>query len=834
MASFLYRIGRSAYLHRWRFIVAWLLIIAGMGTAAATLSQQTTSSFEIPGLESIETQEEIQERFPGSPSQLDAPTGTVVIRAPEGSTLTDPAVADDVDAFLAEVRELDFLTGTEAIVSPVMAAEGMRQQMTEAKAAQGIPQEKIDADLAALSPLSEDGTTGTLQVQFDAETTMNVEAEDREAFADLVAEHQDGLTIAYSGNAFQTSEISATGEIIGIAVAAVILTITFGSIIAAGLPLLVGVVGVGIGIAGIFAATSFTDTISNFTPTLASMIGLAVGIDYALFIVSRFRTELVKHIGGNDLEPRELAQQLKTIPFRERAHLAGLAVGKAGSAVVFAGLTVLIALAALSIINIPFLTAMALSAAATVAIAVFVAITLLPAVLGAVGTKVFGARVPVVKAPDPEDEKPTMGLTWVRRVRKHPILHAVVAVVLLGLLAIPAAQLRLAMPSDGTMSPGTPNRTAYDLTAEAFGPGRNAPMIALVDTLEVPAEERPAAWATAVEDIQAVDGVRNAQIIESNEAGDAAQVLITPEYGATDEQAATVLDSIRAGIGEFEEQTGGTYSVTGVTPIYEDISERLSEVLLPYVGIVLALAFILLMLVFRSIWVPLIAALGFGLSVAATFGLTVALWQEGWGGIVSDPQPIISFLPIILIGIVFGLAMDYQVFLVTRMREGWVHGKTAQNAVSNGFKHGARVVTAAALIMTSVFAAFMTIDEQFIKVMGFALAVAVLFDAFVVRMTIIPAVMFLLGENAWKIPRWLDRILPSVDVEGSALEDVGAEGPRSGGNRAGSGDDDEVVDPDALAEGRHSAETVAAQSPGAGKHELGGDRADGGGAGRAD
>ena len=775
MASFLYRIGRSAYLHRWRFIAAWLLIIVGMGTAAATLSQQTTSSFEIPGLESIETQEEIQERFPGSPSQLDIPTGTVVIRAPEGSTLTDPAVSEDVDAFLADVRELDFLTGTDEIVDPVLAAEGVTQQLTEAGQEQGASPGQIEADIAAVSPLSADETTGTLEVQFAAETTMSVEPENREAFADVVAEHQDGLTIAYSGNAFQSSEIGATGEIIGIAVAAVILTITFGSLIAAGLPLLVGVVGVGIGIAGIFAATSFTDTISNFTPTLASMIGLAVGIDYALFIVSRFRTELVKHIGGNDLLPRELAQQLKTIPRRERAHLAGLAVGKAGSAVVFAGLTVLIALAALSIINIPFLTAMALSAAATVAVAVLVAITLLPAVLGAAGTKVFAARIPVVKAPDPEDEKPTMGLSWVRRVRKHPVLHAVVGVLLLGLLAVPAAQLRLAMPSDGTMSPGTPNRTAYDLTSEAFGPGRNAPMIAFVDTLEVTEEERPAAWATAVEDIQAVDGVQNAQIIATNETADAAQVLITPKFGATDERAATVLDDIRASVGQFEQQTGGTYSVTGVTPIYEDISERLSEVLLPYIGIVLVLAFILLMLVFRSVWVPLIAALGFSLSVAATFGLTVALWQEGWGGLVSDPQPIISFLPIILIGIVFGLAMDYQVFLVTRMREGWVHGKTAENAVANGFKHGARVVTSAALIMTSVFAAFMTIDEQFIKVMGFALAVAVLFDAFVVRMTIIPAVMFLLGERAWKIPRWLDRILPSVDVEGSALESMGSD-----------------------------------------------------------
>lgn len=770
MASFLYRIGRSAYLFRWRFIAAWMLLIVGVGTAAATLTQQTSTTFSIPGLESIETQEEMQERFAGAGSQLDAPTGTVVIGAPEGSTLTDPAVSEDVDAFLADLQGLDFLAGTDALVSPVVAAEGLSEQLTAAKAEQGIAEEQIAADIAALSPLSPDESTGTVEVRFDAESTMDVQAEDREAFAEVVAEHEGDLTIAYSGNAFQMSEISAVGEIIGIAVAAVILLVTFGSLIAAGMPLLTGVIGVGIGIGGIFAATAFTDTINTMTPTLASMIGLAVGIDYALFIVSRFRTELVKHIGGNDLEPAELAEKLKAIDAHKRAHLAGLAVGKAGSAVVFAGLTVLIALAALSIINIPFLTAMALSAAATVAIAVLVAITLLPAILGAVGTKLFAARIKGVKAPDPEDEKPTMGLAWVRRIRARPVLFAGAGVLLLLLLAIPAAQLRLAMPSDGTMAPDTPNRMAYDMTEEAFGPGRNAPMIALVDTLQVPEDERPAAWATAVDQIQAFDGVENAQIIETNEAGDAAQVLITPEYGATDERAASVLEEIRSGAEGFEQETGGTYSVTGVTPIYEDISERLTEVLLPYVGIVLALAFVLLMLVFRSIWVPLIAALGFGLSVAATFGITVAIWQEGWLGIISDPQPVISFLPIMLIGIVFGLAMDYQVFLVSRMREGWVHGKTAHNAVANGFKHGARVVTAAALIMISVFAAFMLIDEQFIKVMGFALAVAVLFDAFIVRMTIIPAVMFLLGERAWGLPRWLDKILPTVDVEGSALE----------------------------------------------------------------
>ena len=772
MATFLYRIGRSAYLHRWRFIAAWILLIVGAGTAAATLTQPTSDSFTIPGLESVETQEKVQEYFPGGQDQLEAPTGTVVLQAPEGATLADPQVAGDVDAFLADLRGLDGLTDTGSLVSPVMAAAGIEQQMTEQAGAQGMPPEQIEANLAAVSPLSADASTGTVQVTFDAESAMEVPAGDRAAFEEVVAEHSDGgLEIAYSGNAFQMQEMSFVSELIGIGVAAVVLIVTFGSFVAAGLPLLTGVIGVGIGIAGVYAATAFTDSISSMTPTLAMMIGLAVGIDYALFILSRFRNELVHHIGGNDLSPKELAGKLRAIPFAERAHLAGLAVGKAGTAVVFAGMTVIIALVALWIIDIPFLTAMALAAAATVAIAVLVAVTLLPAILGAVGTKVFAGRAPVVKAPDPEDEKPTMGLKWVRLIRARPVAFLVAGVIVLALAAVPALNMRLAMPSDGTATPGSPNRVAYEMIDDAFGPGRNAPMLALVEAGELPAQERPMAFGAAAAAIQETGGVVNAQVVDMSEGGEAAQILITPEFGATDENAAVVLDDIRAGADQFNADTGATYSVTGVTPVYEDISERLSEVLVPYVAIIMVLAFLLLVVVFRSLWVPLIAALGFGLSVAATFGLTVALWQEGRGGIIADPQPIISFLPIICIGIVFGLAMDYQVFLVTRMREGWAHGKTAGNATSNGFKHGARVVTAAALIMISVFAAFMLMDEPFIKVIGFALAAAVLLDAFVVRMTIIPATMFLLGERAWTIPGWLDRILPRVDIEGESLTD---------------------------------------------------------------
>ncbi|WP_459611131.1 MMPL family transporter [Corynebacterium urogenitale] len=787
MATLLYRIGRSAYLHRWRFIAVWLLLIVGMGTAAATMSTTTSMNFSIPGLESVETQEKIKERFPGdSGDQIEAPTGKVVIKAPEGSTLADPGVDKEVQQLTAALKDVEGLTDTEALVPPAMAAQGLQKQMVPALKAQGMPQEQIDANIRAISPLSEDKTTGTLDVTFDAPTNMDIPAEYIEDFEQTVEENKGNLDVAWSGNAFQMSEISGTAELIGLAVAALVLIVTFGSFVAAGLPLLSAVVGLGIGIAGVFAATAFTDTISTMTPTLASMIGLAVGIDYALFILARFRNELVAHADASDMEPKELADELKKIPRKERGHLAGLAVGKAGSAVVFAGLTVLIALAALSIINIPFLTAMALAAACTVAIAVIVAVTLLPAILGAFGTKVFAGRAPIVKAPDPENDKPTMGLKWVRQVRKHPVVYMLGTAVVLILLAIPALNLRLAMPTDGTMAQDSPNRIAYEMTNDAFGEGRNAPMLALVDYKDLSAKEKPAAIQEALKTFQSTEGVVNVQVVTTNgnpkdprDMGDAAQVLITPEFGATDERAAELLASVRAGEEGFSSATGANYSITGVSPMYEDISQRLSDVLLPYVGIVLLLAFLLLMLVFRSIWVPLIAAMGFGLSVAATFGVTVALWQEGALGIIDDPQPLISFLPIMLIGIVFGLAMDYQVFLVTRMREGWAHGKTPGNAVANGFKHGARVVTAAALIMISVFAAFILMDEPFIKVMGFALAVAVFFDAFIVRMTFIPAVMFLLDAKAWAIPKWLDKAIPSVDVEGEKLQSTSTSTPSS-------------------------------------------------------
>ena len=762
MAQLLYRLGRLTYLNRWKTLVVWLLLIAGMAAAAANLSQPLSNNFSIPGLESIEAQDKIKERFNTSDDALTAPTAKVIVQAPEGKTLEDSDVSADVDKLVTSLKDSGKLKDTDELVNPVMAAMGMKQQLTEQKAAQGIPQEQIDADLKAISPLSEDKRTGTIDITFDAEKAADVTSEQRNAITTIISNDNGNLTTAYSGNAFQDSEsLGMQSELIGITVAAVVLIITFGSLVAAGLPLLTAVVGVAFGLMGVTAATGFTDSINSMTPTLASMIGLAVGIDYALFILSRFRSELIDHINGHDLTPKQLSTRLREISREDRAHLAGLAVGKAGSAVVFAGLTVLIALAALTIVNISFLSAMALAAAATVAVAVLVAITLLPAILGLVGTRVFSVTAPFVTAPDPEQEKPTMGLRWIRQVRSRPLVFLGAGALVLILLAIPAMNLRLSMPTDGVTEPGSPRRVAYEMTEDAFGPGRNSPMIAVVDATSTPEDQRMQSFGAAVEKLQGTDGVNNAQIIALNDAQDTAQVLITPEYGATDERTSDLLHDLR--------NNADNYKITGVGPMFEDISQRLNDALLPYLAVVLSLAFVLLMLVFRSIWVPLIATLGFALTVAATFGLTVLIWQQGFAGLVSDPQPLISFLPIMLVGIVFGLAMDYQVFLVSRMREGYVHGKTAGNAVAHGFKHGARVVTAAALIMISVFAAFMLIDEKFIVVMGFALAVAVFFDAFIVRMTIIPATMFLLDDRAWRLPRWLDRMIPHVDIEGESL-----------------------------------------------------------------
>lgn len=768
MAQLLFRLGRYSYNHALRIIALWLMILAAVGIGASQLSKPITDSFSIPGIESVQTQEKMSEVF-GTGDLTNAPTGTIVFHSLDGKPLSDQEHMTEMNSLITELKNTGLLEDSDALYDPVTTAAGMSQQMTAAKSAQGYTEEQIASDLAAVSPLSSDSMTGTISITVQTQEDGTVSDDVREELTSIIeASNTDDLQVSYSGNGLiKAVEETGSSEIIGLFVAAIVLIITFGSLIAAGMPLITAVVGVAISLLGISLATYFTDSISSTTSTLSSMIGLAVGIDYALFIASRFRNEIIEKYDAHHLTPKELTALIKNTSKEERAHIMGLAVGKAGSAVIFAGLTVFIALIALTLVGIPFLSSMAIAAACTVVVAVLIAISLLPAIMSLLGVHVFGANWFGVKAPDPRNPQPTMGTRWSRFIRKYPKVIALLGIVVLGIIAIPTAQLRLAMPTDGNANLGSPQRVSYDLISDAFGPGRNAPMIALVDTTSLDEQDRTTTIATALQDISAVEGVANAQITNMTSDQSYAQILITPTTGATDEVTSETLTHLRDMSSTFHEETGAEYGITGVTPIFDDISSQLSSSLLPYVALVLVLAFIILMVVFQSIWVPLIATLGFGLSVAAAFGATVAIFQLGWFGIIEDPQPLVSFMPIILIGLIFGLAMDYEVFLVSRMREEYSHGHTAHHATEMGVKYGARVVTAAAIIMMSVFFAFIGMDAQLVKTMGFGLGIAVLFDAFIVRMTIIPATMYLLGDKAWKLPRWLK--LPKVDIEGASL-----------------------------------------------------------------
>ena len=708
MASFLYRLGRFAFRRRWLVLALWMAVLAAALTGAATLSGQTSDSFRIPGTASQQAIDTLQERFPQA--SADGATARVVFAAPDGQRLTDPANRAAIERVVAELKQ--------------------------------APQVASVTDPFQSGALNQAGTVGFAQASYSVQSAELTD-QARDALGAVAGEARTaGLTVEIGGDALQAQPEQGLGEIVGVVVATVVLVITFGSLVAAGLPLLTALLGIGIGISLITAATGFVD-MSSTTPTLALMLGLAVAIDYALFIVSRYRHELAAG--------------------REPGDAAGRAVGTAGSAVVFAGLTVIIALAALSVVGIPFLTQMGLAAAATVAVAVLIALTLLPAMLGFAGRRILGKR----GRRDPEAGNTTsFGIRWARAIARRPVAALLIAVVGLGTVAIPALDLRLGMPDDSTAAPDTTQRKAYDLISEGFGPGFNAPLTVVVDADPGSAQAAADQLTGRIQGLADVAAVTPATL---NQAGDTALLTVIPKSGPSDTATEDLVHAIRQLDGTI---AGATVGVTGLTAINIDVSAKLGDALVPYLAVVVGLAFVLLMLVFRSLLVPLKATAGFLLSIFATFGAVVAVFQWGWAADllgVEQTGPIISFLPILLIGIVFGLAMDYQVFLVTRMREDYVRGIAARHAVVSGFGHGARVVTAAAIIMISVFAGFILSPESIVKSIGFALALAVLFDAIVVRMTIVPAVMTLLGKAAWWLPRWLDKLLPNVDVEGDKL-----------------------------------------------------------------
>ncbi|GAA2980067.1 MULTISPECIES: MMPL family transporter [Streptomyces] len=705
MAILLYRLGRLSFRHRGRVLALWLLLLALLGGAAAAFSGPTTSKFSIPGTESQKAMDSLAREFP----QAGGATGTIVVAAPAGGKLTPAAVAP--------------VTEDASKVSGVVGA----------------------VDPFASGAVSPDGRYALVQVQFTSPADDITDAQ-REAFTKAGAS-ADGLRVEHGGEIMRGAPEIGSTEGIGVAVAALVLVLTFGSLAAAGMTLLNALVGVAAGMAGLFALSSAVELTST-APILALMLGLAVGIDYALFITSRYRQYLFEGM--------------------DREEAAGRATGTAGSAVVFAGATVVIALVGLAVAGVPFLTVMGVAAAATVALAVLVSLTLLPAVLSFAGPRVLPRkrRAPG-RTPSPAEADAAFGFRWGRIVARLRVPVLVLGVIGLGALALPVQDMRLALPDAGTEAVGSPNREAYDLTTEGFGEGFNGRLVAVVSGDTAQATGAAAKEAAAL--ITGTDGVLAVAPPQLNKEGTTALLAVIPKTGPTAAATEDTVHSIRDRVKGVE---GATIALTGATAVGIDVSEKLGDALPVYLLLVVGLSVLLLMLVFRSVLVPLKAALGFLLTVGATFGITVAIFQEGHlADLVGldTPGPLVSFLPILLIGILFGLAMDYEVFLVSRMREDFVHGSDAREAVVSGVGHNARVVTAAAVIMTAVFGGFVLMEDPIIKSIGFALAIGVLVDAFVVRMTLVPAVMHLLGRAAWWLPRPVDRALPDLDIEGERL-----------------------------------------------------------------
>lgn len=736
MATFLYRLGRLAFRRRRLVTLLWLFILAGVGLGAANAHGKTNDAFTIPGTQSQQAIDLLQQQFP----QISAAgaTARVVFEAPAGQTLTAAPNKAEVESLVAQLK--------------------------------AAPQVATVADPYQGGAVSKTGTIAYAQVTYRV-GQADVTDQARTALTEIADQgDKAGLTVSMGGNALQSKAKQNGGELVGLLIAALVLAITFGSLLAAGLPLLNAFVGIAVALCSILVVGSFV-SMSSSTSTLALMLGLAVSIDYALFIVSRYRGEIAAG--------------------RDREDAAGHALGTAGSAVLFAGLTVIVALAGLSVIGVGLLTDIGLAAAFAVAVAVLIALTLLPAMLGFAGARITRGKLKTRRMRAIEQgtsHREPMGVRWARFVTRHPVKLLAVGVATLLTLAVPALSMHLALPDDSTADPGSTQRVAYDTLTRGFGPGYNGPLTIVVDARTSSDSKAAAQQAHTI--LSGIGDVASVSPAVFNQGGDVALLRVVPASSPSSTQTVNLVSDIRAHGAALTHDTGADLLVTGTTALNIDVSSKLASAMLPYLVIVVGLALILQMLVFRSLLVPLKAALGFLLSVVATLGVVVAVFQWGWlaGAFgVHQSAPIVSVLPIFMIGVVFGLAMDYEVFLVTRMREEYVHGAEPTEAVVAGFRYGARVVTAAAVIMISVFSGFLFDDVALVKSIGLGLAAAVLFDAFIVRMTIVPAVMALLGRRAWSLPRWLDRILPNVDVEGESLRRM--RGPEPGTQQPQSAED---------------------------------------------
>jgi len=713
LAKLLYRLGSFIARNKWWAVVIWLVLLAAIVTPLASNGPEFSSDIKMNGLKSIDTNDKIREEF-----QFDSERASIRIvfhtNANEG--ITDPSLMQDIQQTLADIKKNDDYVAS--ITDPYQNRQINADQNT------------AFADISYV----------VSQTSLKDASLTNVKKE----LADLKDKHN--VETELTGNAMTDIEFGGASEAIGIVIAFVILLITFGSLIAAGLPIVSAILGLGTSI-GIIALLTHVFTVPNVTLTLAVMIGLAVGIDYALFILSRYR-EII----------RTEQDHVKAI---------GLAVGTAGSAIIFAGVTVIIAVCGLALIGIDFLAVMGFMSAISVFLAVVSALTLLPALIS-----IFHMRVRP-KA-DKSGSTRKLDTPWSKFVIGKPWLAVILGIVILGATSIPMANMRLGIPDDGMKPNDSTQKKAYDLMSDEFGEGFNGqiPMLVNVKGKSDPEvlQRDLKRLADDLKDISNVDIVTPPQL---NEAQTYAMLSIIPKEGPNAQSTQTLVHDLRDYDAQAEDKYDFQTEISGQSVINIDMSKKLNDAIPVFAGIIIILAFVLLMIVFRSIIIPLKAVLGFVLSLTATLGFTTLVMQEGFlGGLfgVETTGPLLAFLPVIVIGLLFGLAIDYEIFLMSRVYEEYSKTKDNVRSLKIGLKESGSVIIAAALIMFSVFLSFVFQDDVMIKSLGISLAFGVLFDAFIVRLTLIPALTKLFGPVSWYMPKWLDRLLPKVDIEGHALQ----------------------------------------------------------------
>ncbi|ATL69269.1 MMPL family transporter [Nocardia terpenica] len=720
MSRYLYALGRFVSRRRRWVLAVWLLLVAGAIAFGIGSGGKTNDNFAVPGTESQDAVALLQDRLPVfSGAQMQ-----VVFAAKDAAKVTDPRPSAAIEKAMANLRDVPQVT---TAVDPLQA----KAVSPDGHVALGAVQ--FSASAGEVKPSTLDDARRAVQPAGDA-----------------------GLEVEYSGAVYPGSSISipSTPEIFGVVAAFVILLITFGAVVAAGLPIVTALIGVAIGVTGITGIAAFTDVPSTAT-SLGLMLGLSCGIDFALFILSRHRNNLM--LG---LEPEESI---------------ALAVGTVGSSVVFAAITVIIALCGLSIVGISFLTVMGLTAAGVVLVAMLVALTLLPGLLGFAGRTVTRFIADPLRPGHPEkiariaalQPEHTRGHAWGRFITRFRIPVLAIGIALLAVMAIPVSRMDLGLPSGGSLPTSNTARKGYDLISDSFGPGFNGPLLAVVDVSHA---TDPNAVPTLAAGLQAEPDV--AMVLPTISENGVALLQVVPKTGPNDPRTTDLVHRIRDDRTRIQANTGATFLIGGTTAANIDTSKRLGDALPLFLVVVIGLAMILLTIAFRTALVPITSIIGFVGSVFAALGAQVAVFQWGWGadqlGVV--PGETLSFLPIIVLAIIFGLSSDYQIFVVSRIKEEHTKTGDTRTSVEHGVAQSARVVTAAALIMFAVFAAFITVDNPIIKPLAFTLAIGVLLDTFLVRLTLIPAIMAIVGNRIWYHPRWFARHVPDLDVEGATLE----------------------------------------------------------------